>query len=97
MDWIVKLPKSKDPLTGVQYDSIFVIVDRFTKYAKFEPYLESSSTDALAYTFTRIIIANHGMPRSIISDRDKWLTSKFWTSLMKNMGSKQVMTSAYYP
>jgi hypothetical protein len=97
MDWIVKLPLSKDPLTQVKFDSIMVIVDRFTKYAKFVPYLEKSSTEALAYSFTKHIIADHGMPKSIISDRDKWLTSNFWQSLMKSMGSKQVMTSAYHP
>jgi hypothetical protein len=97
MDWIVKLPKSKDPLTNSMYDSIMVVVCRLTKYGKFIPYLESSSTEALAYTFTRDVIADHGMPKVIISDRDKWLTSKFWQSLMKQMGSKQMMTSAYHP
>jgi hypothetical protein len=97
MDWIVKLPLSKDPLTGTKYDSIMVIVDRLTRYAKFVPYLESSSTEALAYSFCKTIIADHGMPKVIISDRDKWLTSNFWKSLMKKLGSKQMMTSAYHP
>jgi hypothetical protein len=77
MDWIVKLPQSKDPLTGTKYDSVMVIVDRLTKYVHFEPYLEKLSTEALAYSFNKCITANHGMPRNIISDRDKWLTSNF--------------------
>jgi hypothetical protein len=97
MDWIVKLPKSKDPLTHTKYDSIMVIVDRLTKYAKFVPYLEASSTEALAHSFMKHIIAEHGMPKAIISDRDKWITSNFWQSLMKRMGSMQIMTSAYHP
>ena len=71
MDWIVKLPGLKDPLTNTTFDSIIVIVDRFTKYAKFVPYLESSNTEALAYSFMKTIIADHGMPLSIVSDRDK--------------------------
>ena len=97
MDWITKLLISKDLLTNVKYDSIMVIVDRLTKYAKFILYLEKSSTEALAYSFLKTVIADYRMPRGIISDRDKWLTSNFWTSLMKSMGSKQVMTSAYHP
>jgi hypothetical protein len=58
---------------------------------------ESSSTEALAYSFCKTIIADHDMPKVIISDKDKWLTSNFWKSLMKKFGSKQMMTSAYHP
>jgi hypothetical protein len=97
MDWITKLPKSKDPLTGTAYDSVWVIVCRLTKLGYFIPYLESSTTEALCYSFKRHVIANHGMPENIVSDRDKWLTSKFWTSLMKQLGVKQTMTSGYHP
>ena len=97
MDWIVKLPKLEDPLTQTKYDSVMVIMDRFTKYAKFIPYLESSSTEALAHSFLRHIVADYRIPKGIISDQDKWLTSNFWRTVMKSMGSKQVMTSAYHP
>jgi len=51
LDFIVKLPLSKDPLTGVEYDSILVITERLTKYGYFIPYLEASDAKALAYTF----------------------------------------------
>ena len=51
LDFIVKLPLLKDPLTGVEYDSILVITDRLTKYGYFIPYLEASDAKALAYTF----------------------------------------------
>ncbi|OBT81095.1 hypothetical protein VE02_10352 [Pseudogymnoascus sp. 03VT05] len=51
LDFIVKLPLSKDPLTGVEYDSILVITERLMKYGKFIPYLEASNAEALAYTF----------------------------------------------
>jgi hypothetical protein len=77
LDFIVKLPLSRDPLTGVLYDSILVITDRLTKYGYFVPYLEASDAEALAYTFLRVIVANHGMPEEIISNRDKLFTSKF--------------------
>jgi len=51
LDFIVKLPLLKDPLIGVEYDSILVITDRLTKYGYFIPYLEASDAKALAYTF----------------------------------------------
>lgn len=97
MDWITKLPKSIDPMTGQKFDSIWVTIEPVTKYAKFIPYLESSPTEGLVYMFNREIVADHGMPKEVRSDRDKWLTSKFWTSLMKQLGIKQVMTTAYHP
>ena len=51
LDFIVKLPLLKDLLTGVEYDSILVIIDRLTKYKYFILYLEASDVEALAYTF----------------------------------------------
>ena len=41
------------------------------KYAKFVPYLEKSSTEALVYSFLKTIITDYRMPKGIISDRDK--------------------------
>ena len=71
IDWITKLPASKDPLTNIKYDSIIVIVDRLTKYTKFVLYLEKSSIEVLAYSFLKAIIADYKIPKGIISDRDK--------------------------
>jgi len=51
LDFIVKLPLSKDPLTGVEYDLILVITERLTKYGYFILYLKASDAEALAYTF----------------------------------------------
>ena len=64
-------------MTGVEYDSILVIIERLTKYGYFIPYLEASDAEALAYTFLRVIIANHGPLEEIILDRDKLFTLKF--------------------
>jgi transposase InsO family protein/murein DD-endopeptidase MepM/ murein hydrolase activator NlpD len=97
LDFIVKLPPSKEPLTGVRYDSILVIVDRFTKYAYFLPYKEASNADDLAYTFLRTIISNHGAPQEIISDRGTVFTSNFWQSLMKQLGTKSKLSTAFHP
>jgi hypothetical protein len=97
LDFIVKLPPSKDPLTGVEYNSILVIIERLTKYEKFIPYLEASDAKALAYTFVRVILANHGLLEEIISDRDKLFTSKFWKSLMALLGTNHKLSIAFHP
>ncbi|KAL0937059.1 reverse transcriptase domain protein [Colletotrichum truncatum] len=97
LDFIVKLPKSREPLTKVQYDSILVVVDRFTKYAYFIPYLESSTAEDLAYTFLRIIVSQHGLPQEIVSDRGSVFTSKFWRSLISQLGAKHSLSTAFHP
>lgn len=97
LDFIVKLPLSKDPLTRVEFDSILVITERLTKYREFVPYLEASDAEALAWTFLRVIIAHHGMPEEIISDRDKLFTSKFWRTLMALLGANHKLSTAFHP
>jgi hypothetical protein len=77
-DFVVKLPPSKDPMTGMIYNSILVIMDRLTKFGYMIPYKESSTAEDLAYIFLRIVASIHSMPTEIISDRDKLFTSKFW-------------------
>lgn len=57
MDFIVKLPPSKEPLTGVTYDSILTINDDLTKYIYLLPYRELSTAEDLAYIITRIVFA----------------------------------------
>jgi hypothetical protein len=59
IDFIVKLPLSKKPVIEVYYDSILVIVDRFTKYAYFLPYKKASSIDDLIYIFNKAIVSNY--------------------------------------
>ena len=77
MDFIVKLPLLKDPLTGTPYDSILVVNDRLTKYIHLIPYKEASNAEALTYAFIRDVVANHGTPDEIITDRGTMLTSQF--------------------
>jgi len=60
LDFITKLPLSKELITGVIYDSIIIITDRLTKYAYFILYLKSFSAEDLAYIFYKHVIANHG-------------------------------------
>lgn len=96
-DHIVKLPPSREPMSGNIWDSIFVVVDRLSKKAYFIPVKESSTAEDLAYVFFRNIYANHGLPNEIISDRGSTFMSKFWQSLMARIGLKHKASTAYHP
>ena len=97
LDFIVKLPKSKKPITKVIYDLILVITDRLTKYGYFILYKEASSAEDLAYIFYKYIVGNHRLPEEIISDRDKLFIFKFWKSLMDLVGTKHNLSMSYHP
>ncbi|GJY52711.1 putative reverse transcriptase domain-containing protein [Tanacetum coccineum] len=76
MDFITKLPK-----TSNGHDTIWVIVDRLTKSAHFIPTRETDSMETLTRLYIKEIVSRHGVPISIISDRDSHFTSRFWQSL----------------
>jgi hypothetical protein len=75
MDFVTQLPISKDPVIGYSYNSIFVIVDQFTKYAKIIPFRHSYTAKQLAHVFKDRIICYYGILELIISNRDKLFTS----------------------
>jgi Integrase core domain/Integrase zinc binding domain len=91
MDFITGLPK----LDGKEV--IMVIVDRFTKFAHFIPLSHPYSAHDVASSFFEHIYTLHGLPTSIITDRDPIFTSKFWRELLKLFGIKLNMSSAYHP
>ncbi|KAJ9544937.1 hypothetical protein OSB04_024644 [Centaurea solstitialis] len=92
MDFVTKLPKTKKG-----HDSIWVIVDRLTKSAHFLPIRESFSIDRLAQLYVNEIVMRHGVPISIISDRDSRFTSRFWQSLQATLGTSVDLSTAYHP
>jgi len=96
-DFIVELPKSEDPLTGTAYDSILVICDRMTKYSYFLPCNTTTNAKQLAYLFMRTVFAEHGMPKTIISDRGSTFTSQFLQTLMNQLGTKAKFSTAFHP
>ncbi|GJV14820.1 putative reverse transcriptase domain-containing protein [Tanacetum coccineum] len=91
MDFITKLPK-----TAAGYDSIWVIVDRLTKSAHFLPMKETDSIEKLTRLYMREIVARHGIPMSIISDRDSHFISRVWQSLHKALGTQLNLSTAYH-
>jgi transposase InsO family protein len=97
MDFVTGLPLSKDPATGLSYDSILVIVDRFTKYALMIPFRRDYTAVQLAHILKDRLIRDHGIPKTIISDRDKLFTSNYWATLMAEIGTKRKLSTAYHP
>ncbi len=91
MDFIVELPVSSG------FDSIFVIVDRFTKMAYFIPTVKEATADDIATLFIQHIVAQHGTPDDIISDRDTRFTSRFWSRLLQLLGIRRNMSTAHHP
>ena len=92
MDFVVGLP-----LTGRKHDSVWVIVDRLTKSAHFLPVRTDYSLDKLAELYIKEIVRLHGIPISIISDRDPRFTSRFWGKLQGPMGTRLNFSTAFHP
>ncbi|WVY98421.1 hypothetical protein V8G54_030572 [Vigna mungo] len=91
MDFIGGLPKTQ----GV--DTIFVVVDRLTKYAHFIAIAHPYTAKDIAEIFIKDIVRLHGFPSSIVSDRDRVFISHFWTELFQMVGTKLKFSSAYHP
>jgi hypothetical protein len=83
-------------MTEVIFNSILVIIDRFTKYEYFISYKESLLAEKLVYAFNKHIIGNYGISKKIINDRDKLFTSRFWKSLADQLGIYYKMFIGYY-
>ncbi|GKB29962.1 putative reverse transcriptase domain-containing protein [Tanacetum coccineum] len=92
MDFMTKLPR-----TSSGHDTIWVIVDRLTKSAYFLPMREDYKMERLARLYLNEIVARHGVPISIISDRDSRFTSRFWQSMQEALGTRLDMSMAYHP
>nr|GEW92052.1 putative reverse transcriptase domain-containing protein [Tanacetum cinerariifolium] len=92
MDFVTKLPKSPQG-----YDTIWVIVDRLTKSAIFAPIKETDPLKKLAKLYLKEVVARHGIPVSIICDRDPRFASRFWRTLQKALGTSLDMSTTYHP
>ena len=76
---------------------ILTVVDRFSKYCHFLPLAHPYTAESVAEAFFKDIVRLHGMPQSMVSDRDPVFTSTFWRELMRLMGAKLHMTTAFHP
>ncbi|GKC79612.1 putative reverse transcriptase domain-containing protein [Tanacetum coccineum] len=92
MDFVTKLPK-----TTSNQDTIWVIIDRLTKFAHFLPMKETNSMEKLTRQYLKEVVSRHEVPVSIIFDRDSKFTSHFWKSLNEALGTQLDMSTAYHP
>ena len=92
MDFIVGLPA-----TQKGYNGVWVVVDRLAKTAHFLPFSTRWSVGKLAQYYIHEIVRLHGVPASIMADRDSRFTSRFWQSFQEVMGTETLMSLAYHP
>ncbi|KAL4574559.1 hypothetical protein LXL04_021392 [Taraxacum kok-saghyz] len=91
MDFVDTLPK----VSGKSV--LFVVVDRFSKYAHFLPLSHPYTAESVARMFFSEIFRLHGLPETIVSDRDKVFKSAFWTELFRLSGTNLSFSTAYHP
>ena len=92
MDLITALPRTKSG-----HDAIVVFVCKLTKWAIYVPTVTEVNAPRLADLFLQHVVRHHGLPRSIVSDRDPRFTSIFWQSLWNQLGTKLLMSTAFHP
>jgi hypothetical protein len=91
MDFITKLPR-----TNKQHDSIMVLVDKLTKDAHFIPVKLAHKETNIIDVYMRGISRLHGIPKTIVSDRDPKFTSKFWKGLFNRFGTNLNFSTNYH-
>ena len=76
MDFITDLPKTRN-----EHSSILVVVDCFIKMVKLIPLSKNTMAPVIAQIFFEHVVRYHGIPQSIVSDRDPRFTARFWREL----------------
>ena len=76
---------------------VWVIVDRLTKSVHFLAVRMTFTLERLCRLYIREIVQLHGVPASIVSDRDLRFTTHFWKSFQKAMGTWMTMSTAFHP
>ena len=92
MDFVVGLP-----LTERKHDSVWVVVDRLTNLAHFLPVRTNYLLDKLVELYIKEIVWLHGIPVSIISDRDPRFTSRFWGKLQEALSTRLNFSIVLHP
>jgi transposase InsO family protein len=95
MDFIVDLPRSR--WRGRDYDSIFVVVDRYSKFVRFIPCNKTITAEQLADLLMEEIVARYGAPRSIVSDQGSIFTSKYWSTFCYQLCIQRRLSTSFHP
>lgn len=91
MEFIVGLPNAKG------FTVILVVVDRLSKFGHFIPLKADFSSSTVGDVIIKNIIKLYGIPKFIVTDRDKVFLSRFWKALFYAMGTTLQMSLAYHP
>ena len=91
MDFMGPLPLSDGK------DYVWVILDRFTSLVHLIAITTTTRASELAWLYERDIVRLHGLPETIVSDRDPKFVSKFWRELHRLLGGRLLMSTAYHP
>lgn len=83
--------------TSNGFNTIFVVVDSASKRVRIEPCHQTDTARDVAWLFERSVWRNHGLPRKIISDQDKYFTSAFWQYLTASLKIKLNISTSYHP
>ena len=92
LDFVLGLPRTRR-----QFDAVLVIVDRFSKMTHFLACSKTTDAPHTARLFFNKVVRLHGVPRSIISDRDVRFTNSFWNMLWRLMGTTIKFSTAFHP
>ena len=92
MDFVTKLPT-----TPTGFDAIVVFVDKLTKMVHYAPTTTTATARDVAHLFVDRVVRPHGLPRTIVTDRDSKFTGKFWQAVFTALGTKLSMSTAYHP
>lgn len=90
MDFITGLPNPR------RFEVIWVITDRFSRYSRLFPLIHPISAKSLSTLFFENVFKLHGMPSSIVNDRDPIFTSEFWKTLFKLVGTRLHLSTSYH-
>ena len=92
MDFVTHLPR-----TPQGHDAVWVIVDPLTKSAHFLAVQMTFTLEGFCQLYIQEVLRLHGVPVSIVSDRDSRFTMHFWKSFQKAMGTQLTMSTAFHP
>ena len=92
MDFVTHFPRMQQ-----KHDVVWVIVDQLTKPAHFLAVQMTFALERFYRLYMREIVRLHGVPVSIVSDRDPRFTTHFWKSFQKAMGARLTMSTAFHP
>ncbi len=92
MDFVVGLPRAQQ-----QHDAVLVVVDRLTKMAHFVPTTTTCTAERVATLFLWNVVRLHGVPKTVISDRDSWFVGTFWQALARLIDLRVNLSSSFHP